>query len=72
MKKENLELMGDEEQIRKIIQNVLDEHIDLIPQYKGGDRKLLSFFVGQTMKRTEGKANPALVNKWIREVIERM
>ena len=72
MKKENLELMEDEEQIRKIIQNVLDEHIDLIPQYKGGDRKLLSFFVGQTMKRTEGKANPALVNKWIREAIERM
>ena len=31
--------------------------------YKGGKTKLISFFVGQVMRKMKGKANPALVNE---------
>ncbi len=35
--------------------------------YKEGKTKLISFFVGQVMRQTEGKANPALVNELLRK-----
>jgi aspartyl-tRNA(Asn)/glutamyl-tRNA(Gln) amidotransferase subunit B len=33
-----------------------------VERYRGGNRKLMGFFVGQVMKETKGKANPAVVN----------
>lgn len=38
-------------------------------QYRQGNEKLLGFFVGQVMKTTQGKANPALVNEVLRELL---
>lgn len=34
-----------------------------VEAYRGGKTKLMSFFVGQVMRATKGKANPALVNE---------
>jgi aspartyl-tRNA(Asn)/glutamyl-tRNA(Gln) amidotransferase subunit B len=34
-----------------------------LAEYRGGNEKLLRFFVGQVMKATGGKANPAELNK---------
>ena len=34
-----------------------------VEAYRGGKTKLISFFVGQVMRATRGKANPALVNE---------
>ena len=34
-----------------------------VEAYRGGKTKLISFFVGQVMRATKGKANPALVNE---------
>jgi aspartyl-tRNA(Asn)/glutamyl-tRNA(Gln) amidotransferase subunit B len=36
-------------------------------RFKAGEAKLMSFFVGQVMRRTQGKANPALVNELLRK-----
>ena len=36
-------------------------------QYKGGKDKLFGFFVGQTMKAMQGKANPAVVNQLLKD-----
>jgi aspartyl-tRNA(Asn)/glutamyl-tRNA(Gln) amidotransferase subunit B len=50
---------------------VVDETIAACPdearRYREGKTKLLGFFVGEVMKRTQGKANPALVNKLLKE-----
>jgi len=50
---------------------VVDETIAACPEevrrYREGKMKLLGFFVGEVMKRTQGKANPALVNKLLKE-----
>ncbi len=50
---------------------VVDETIAACPEevrrYREGKTKLLGFFVGEVMKRTQGKANPALVNKLLKE-----
>ncbi|HDM77972.1 MAG TPA: hypothetical protein ENG51_16140, partial [Deltaproteobacteria bacterium] len=41
-----------------------------VEEYKGGKTKLLGFFVGQVMKKTQGKANPKLVNEILREKLD--
>ena len=45
------------------IQAVLDANPDKVAEYRSGKDKLFGFFVGQVMKATQGKANPAMVNE---------
>ena len=56
------------------IESVLDEIIAANPkqfeQLKGGKTKLMGFFVGQVMKQTQGKANPAQVNELLKKKLE--
>ncbi len=48
--------------IETAITTVLEKHADKVEEYRNGKEKLFGFFVGQVMKETQGKANPALVN----------
>ena len=41
-----------------------------VEQYKGGNEKILGWFVGQVMKSTQGKANPGQVNKMLKEKLD--
>ena len=38
-----------------------------VEEYKAGKEKLFGFFVGQVMKATQGKANPAVINKLLKD-----
>ena len=42
-----------------------------LAQYRGGKTTLLGYFVGQVMKATGGKANPALVNRLLKKRLDR-
>ena len=46
-----------------MINEILIKNKDKVDQYKSGKEKLFGFFVGQTMKLSDGKANPKLVNE---------
>ena len=52
----------DPKELEGIIDKVISENKDKVEQYKSGKDKLFSFFVGQVMKVSGGKANPQLVN----------
>jgi aspartyl-tRNA(Asn)/glutamyl-tRNA(Gln) amidotransferase subunit B len=41
-----------------------------VAEYRAGKQKVFGFFVGQTMKATQGKANPALVNELLRKLLD--
>ena len=41
-----------------------------VDQYKGGNEKVLGWFVGQVMKATQGKANPQVVNEMLRKKLD--
>ena len=41
-----------------------------VEQYKGGNEKVLGWFVGQVMKATQGKANPQAVNEMLRKKLD--
>jgi aspartyl-tRNA(Asn)/glutamyl-tRNA(Gln) amidotransferase subunit B len=43
------------------------EQADKVAEYRSGKDKLLGFFVGQVMKSTGGKANPAMLNELLKK-----
>ncbi len=53
--------------IEAAIDAVLAANADKVAEYKSGKGKLYGFFVGQVMKATGGKANPALLNELLRK-----
>jgi aspartyl-tRNA(Asn)/glutamyl-tRNA(Gln) amidotransferase subunit B len=57
-----LKQVTDTGAIEKIIDEVIAENPDNVAAYKGGKDKLFGFFVGQVMKKSQGKANPDIVN----------
>ena len=48
----------DESELKTIIQSVLDANESVVDQYRSGKTSVIGFLVGQTMKQTQGKANP--------------
>ncbi|MCS5565361.1 MAG: Asp-tRNA(Asn)/Glu-tRNA(Gln) amidotransferase GatCAB subunit B, partial [Methylococcales bacterium] len=56
--------------IEKIIDRIVADHPAQLEQYRSGKDKLLGFFVGQVMKATQGKANPAEVNKLLKPKLD--
>ncbi|SFM60826.1 aspartyl/glutamyl-tRNA(Asn/Gln) amidotransferase subunit B [Ectothiorhodospira mobilis] len=57
-----LKQITDTGAIEQVIDQVIADHPQQLEQYRAGKDKLFGFFVGQVMKRTGGKANPAQVN----------
>jgi aspartyl-tRNA(Asn)/glutamyl-tRNA(Gln) amidotransferase subunit B len=55
--------VSDTGAIEKIIDDVLAANPAQVEDYRGGKDKLFGFFVGQVMKASKGKANPAMVNE---------
>ncbi len=53
--------------IEAAIDTVLAAQADKVAEFRAGRDKLYGFFVGQIMRATEGKANPALVNELLRK-----
>ena len=45
---------------------------EYVKDYKAGKKKAIGFLVGQTMKATQGKANPGIVNKILTEILDNM
>ncbi|MBT5827872.1 MAG: Asp-tRNA(Asn)/Glu-tRNA(Gln) amidotransferase subunit GatB [Alphaproteobacteria bacterium] len=64
---EGLVQITDDSAIIAIITEVIANNADKVAEYKSGKDRLFGFFVGQVMKISKGKANPALVNKLLKE-----
>ena len=71
VKEQGLVQISDEGQLKEVIGKVLDENEQSVNDYKDGKGRALGFLVGQVMKATKGQANPQLVNKILKEEIEK-
>lgn len=67
VKEQGLEQISDDSIIIAAIENIIADNQDKVAEYKSGKDKLFGFFVGQVMKETKGKANPATVNKLLKQ-----
>ena len=70
VEEKGLKQITDEGAIKQIVEEVLKENPDAVEKYKNGQTKVIGFLVGQVMRKTKGKANPQLVNKLLRELLE--
>jgi len=66
-----MQMLGDEDTIKKVVKEVLMEQPSSIEQYKNGRTNIVDFLVGQVMKKTKGQANPAMTRNMMIEEIER-
>ena len=64
---EGLKQVSDTGAIETAVDEILANNQDKVEQYRSGKDKLFGFFVGQTMKAMQGKANPAVVNQILKE-----
>jgi aspartyl-tRNA(Asn)/glutamyl-tRNA(Gln) amidotransferase subunit B len=55
--------LSDSEAIRKLVRQVLRENRQQVGEYLAGKTAIAQWFVGQVMRKTGGKANPALVGQ---------
>ena len=67
IEEKGLKQVTDTGAIETIIDDVIAENPDNVAAYRGGKDKLFGFFVGQVMKKSQGKANPAMVNELLKE-----
>ncbi|MGR3984736.1 MAG: Asp-tRNA(Asn)/Glu-tRNA(Gln) amidotransferase subunit GatB [Gammaproteobacteria bacterium] len=65
-----LRQITDHAEIEKMIARIIAEHPQQAAQYRAGKEKVFGFFVGQAMKASGGKADPAQVNKMLRHALD--
>ena len=64
-----LKSVSDEGELRAIVEEMIAKNPKAIEDYNNGKKKALGAIVGQTMKATQGKANPGTVNKILMEIL---
>ncbi len=55
--------VSDTGEIERLIDEIMAANMGQVEEYRGGKEKVLGFFVGQVMRASKGKANPAVVNE---------
>jgi len=68
---QGLKQITDSGAIEAIIDKIIAENPGQVEQYLSGKDKVFGFFVGQTMKASQGKANPGEVNKILQDKLKR-
>jgi aspartyl-tRNA(Asn)/glutamyl-tRNA(Gln) amidotransferase subunit B len=70
IEKKGLKQISDSGAIEKIVDEALAANAKLVEDYRAGKEKAFNALVGQVMKRTQGKANPAQVNEILRRKLK--
>ena len=69
VKEKGLLTVNDEGPLRETVAKVVAENPQSVEDYHNGKEKAIGFLVGQTMRAMKGKANPALVNQILKELL---
>ena len=65
VRERGLEAVSDSSVVEDAVDAVIAGHADDVGRYRGGEKKVLNFLMGQVMKRTQGKASPAAVREML-------
>lgn len=69
VEEKGLKTVNDEGALRSTIEQIIADNPQSVEDYHNGKEKAIGFLVGQTMKAMKGKANPALVNQILKELL---
>ena len=67
IERKGLRQITDTSAIERAIEEVMSKNPGQLADYRSGKDKLFGFFVGQVMKATGGKANPAQLNELLKQ-----
>ena len=70
IKEKGLEQVSDDSSLERWIAEVLSENPKVVAEFKGGKETSAMFLVGQVMKKSQGKANPAKVQSMVRQKLK--
>ncbi len=70
VEEKGLKQTSDTGAIEAEIAKIIAANPDKVADYKGGKDKLFGFFVGQTMKAMQGKANPQIINDLLKKALD--
>ena len=65
-----LKQVNDEGALKKTVEDIIAANPQSVEDYRSGKEKAIGFLVGQTMKAMKGKANPAMVNDMLKELLK--
>jgi len=68
--REGLIQQNDEGALKLLAQKYIDANPNVVAEYKGGKEASLMFFVGQIMKETKGSANPQIIQKILKDMLQ--
>ncbi len=71
VEEKGLKMDNDEEGLRVTIEGIVAANTQSVEDYKNGKQKAIGFLVGQTMRATQGKANPGIINKILKEILDK-
>lgn len=69
IREQGLSQISDTSAVETVVRDVVRNHPEEAAQYRAGKEKVFAFFVGQVMKASRGKANPAIVNDLLRKIL---
>ena len=69
VEEKGLKTVNDEGALRTTIEQIKKDNPQSVEDYHNGKEKAIGFLVGQTMKAMKGKANPAMVNQILKELL---
>ena len=69
VEEKGLKTVSDDGALREVIEKVVADNPKSVEDYNSGKKKAIGFLVGQTMKAMQGKADPEMVNKILKEVL---
>ncbi len=72
VKSKGLALISDEASLAKVIEEVIRANPEALERYLGGKESTFGFFMGQVMKATGGRADPALASRLLREKLNQL
>lgn len=70
VEEKGLKQVSDTSALEAAVTEVMDTNPDRVADYRGGNQKLLGWFMGQIMKASGGKANPKMVNQLLRKKLD--
>ncbi len=71
VKEQELQVVSDEGELLDLVKTVLDDNSQSVTDYKSGRAKAFGFLVGQAMKESKGKGNPQIINKLLKEELDK-
>lgn len=69
VEEKGLKVVNDEGALRKAIEEIVAANPQSVEDYHNGKEKAMGFLVGQTMRAMKGKADPAMVNQIVKELL---